>query len=178
MVPGAYPILQGLTVLAGFGVVIPAGPFDDSTPLKQALGIGNNIWDFAPTVAFTYTTRPILAEGTEISAKLYWNNYLENPRTHYRTGDLLNLDFAVTERIGRFQIGMAGFYAAQVEDDKLFGAVIPPDGRRVEVLDLGGILNLDMPEYNSAVKVKALTTVLTENTVQSWGVVFGWLKKF
>ena len=78
--PGANPILQGLTILTGFGVVIPVGTYDASDPTEQALSIGNNIWDLAPIVAFTYTTRPLLAEGTEISARFYWNNYLENPK--------------------------------------------------------------------------------------------------
>ena len=87
-----------------------------------------------------------MREGTEISAKLYWNNYLTNPTTQYTTGTLLNVDFAVSERIGRFQVGMAGFYAVQVEDDKLFGVTISPDGRRAEVLNLGGIFAVDMPE--------------------------------
>jgi hypothetical protein len=172
--PGAYPIFQGLTILVGFGAVIPAGGYDASDLTEQALSIGNNIWDFAPTVGITYTTPPILAEGTEISARLYWNNYLENPETHYSTGDLLNLDFAVTERIGRFQVGVAGFYAVQIEDDKL----IPPDGRQAETLQLGGVLNYDMPEYASTLKLKALTSVTAENTVRSWGVIFGWIRKF
>jgi hypothetical protein len=176
--PGANPILQGLTILAGFGAVIPVGTYDASNPTQQALSTGNNIWDFAPIVAFTYTTRPLLAEGTEISAKFYWNNYLENPQTHYLTGDLLDLDFAVSEHIGRFQVGVAGFYAAQVQDDKLFGVAIPPDGHRAEVLELGPVLNYDMPEYASSVKVKALATLFAANTVTSWGVVFGWIKKF
>jgi hypothetical protein len=39
-------------------------------------------------------------------------------------------------------------------------------------------VNYDMPEYNSSIKIKALTTVVTENTVRSWAVVFGWFKKF
>jgi hypothetical protein len=159
-------------------VVIPAGTFDASDPTEQALSIGTNIWDFAPTVAFTYTTPPILAEGTEISAKLYWNNYLKNPETHYSTGDILNLDFAVTEHIGRFQIGAAGVYVVQIQDDKLFGVPIPPDGRRVEVLQLGGIVAYDMPEYASSLKVKANSTVFAENTVTFWSVTFGWIKKF
>jgi hypothetical protein len=175
---GAYPILEGLTILIGFGVVIPAGQFDSSDPLEQALTMGTNIWDFAPTFAFTYTTAPIIAEGTEISAKLFWNNYLENPETQYLTGDLLNVDFAVTERIGRFQVGLAGFYAVQIEDDKLHGIAILPDGRRAEILQLGGVVNYDMPEYATSLRVKALTSVAVENSVESWGVVFGWLKKF
>jgi hypothetical protein len=176
--PGAYPILQGLTVLVGFGVVFPGGAYDASTPLQQALSISNNIWDLAPTAGLTYTTPPIIADGTEISVRFFWNNYIENRETHYQTGDLLDLEFAVSERIGRFQVGITGFYASQVEDDELFGVPIPPDGRRTKNAQLGPILNFDMPANNSSVKVKALTTVLTENTVKSWAVIFGWFKKF
>jgi hypothetical protein len=174
---GAYPILQGLTIMAGFGVVFPAGTYDASDLTEQALSIGTNIWDFAPTVAVTYMTPPLLAEGTEISAKFYWNNYLENPDTHYLTGDLLNVDFAVTERIGRFQIGATGFYAVQIEDDRLFGVPIPPDGRRAEILHLGGIVAFDMPEHASSVKLKALSSVFAENTPTFWSFVFSWVKK-
>jgi hypothetical protein len=176
--PGAYPILQGATILAGLGIVFPAGTYDASDPTQQALSIGNNIWDFAPTAGFTYTTRPIFAEGTEFTARFYWNNYIENPTTHYRTGDLLDFEFAVSERIGRFQVGVTGFYAWQIEDDESFGVPIPPDGRRTKVLELGPVLNFDMPQSNSSVKTKALFTVLAENTVRGWGVVLTWVKKF
>jgi hypothetical protein len=175
---GAYPILEGLTILAGFGVVFPVGKYDSLDLTRQALSIGNNTWDFAPTVGITYTTPPILADGTEISGRLFWNNYLENPATHYRAGDLLDLEFALSERIGRFQVGVTGFYAWQVEDDELFGIAIPPDGRRAKLLQLGPIINFDMPNYGSSVKVKTLFTGIAENTVRSWSVVFGWIKKF
>lgn len=176
--PGAYPILQGLSILAGFGMVAPSGTYDASTPTKQALSIGNNIWDFAPTFGFTYTSPPIVADGTEISFRFFWNNYLQNPTTLYSAGDLLDFEFAVTERIGRFQVGVTGFYAFQNEDDELLGVPVPPDGRRATNFQLGPILNFDMPTYTSSVKVKALTTFITENTVRSWGVAIGWVKKF
>jgi hypothetical protein len=175
--PGALPIAEGLTVLFGFGTVTPLGYFNVKDATTQGLVIGNNIWDFAPTVAVTYVTKPILAEGTEFSAKFYWNNYLTDPATHYWTSPVLDVDFAVSEHIGRFQVGLAGFYAFQYEDDRLFGAPVKPD-RRVEVLQLGGVLAYDMPENNTYLKIKALTTVITINTVRSWGVAFGWAKKF
>jgi hypothetical protein len=175
--PGAYPILQGLTVLAGLGVVIPTGAFSASDPTEQALSIGTNIWDFAPTVAVTYTTPPMLAEGTEVSAKLFWNQYLENSLTRYSTGDLIDIDFAITEHVGRLQIGVAGFYAFQIEDDRLFGSPVPPDGRRVEILQMGGVLNVDIPEVSTTMRIKALSTVFAANTVYSWGVVLGLVKK-
>jgi hypothetical protein len=176
--PGAYPIMEGLSVLVGFGVVIPAGQSDFSSPLSQALALGTNIWDFAPSIAFTYTTPAILAEGTEISMKLFWNNYLENSETEYRTGDLLNLDFAITEHIGRFQAGVTGFYAVQTEDDRINGVPIQPDGRQAELLQLGGIIAYDIPEHAASVKLKALVSPFATNTVSSWGVSSAWIKKF
>jgi len=176
--PGAFPIFEGLSILVGFGAVLPIGQYDASNPTAQALSLGGNIWDFAPSVAFTYTTRPILAEGTEFSAKLYWNNYLPNPTTDYSTGDLMNIDFAVSERIGRFQLGLAGVYVLQVEDDKQFGVKVPPDGRRVELLELGGVINYDMPEHKAALRAKVLTTAMAKNLVRSYTIIVGWIKKF
>ena len=176
--PGALPILEGLTILAGFGVLLPLGQYDAADLTTQAISGGGNIWDFAPTVAATYTTRPILVEGTEFSAKLFWNNYRKNPDTDYSSGSVINVDFAITERIGRFQVGLAGIYANQISDDKVSGVKVPPDGRRTEFLDLGGIVNYDMPEHSAAVWVKGLSTVLATNSVRVNTLVLGWASKF
>ncbi len=176
--PGALPIAEGLTVLLGFGTVVPIGKYNVVDAVDQGLTIGNNLWDFAPTAALTYVTKPILADGTEFSAKLFVNNYLQNPATHYYTGRVINIDFAVSEHIAKFQVGLAGFYAFQTADDRLNGIPIPPDGRKAEDLSLGGVLAYDIPEYNAFLKLKALTTVITHNTVGSRGVILEWAKKF
>lgn len=175
---GAYAIFEGVSILAGLGVVIPLGRYEAPNPTEQALSIGTNIWDVAPSIALTYTTAPILCEGTEFSGKLFWNNYRTNPETNYLAGDLLNLDFAVTERIGRFQLGMAGVYAVQVEDDEVAGTTVPPNGNRGELLQVGGVLNYDMPELNSSIKLKANTSVLARNTVEYSALILGWAGKF
>lgn len=175
---GAYPIPEGLAILVGLGVVVPAGQFDSSDPLSQSLTMGTNIWDLAPSLALTYTTPAILSDGTEVSAKFFWNNYLENPETHYLTGDVLNVDFAITEHIGRFQVGVTGFYAVQVGDDQISGVTIPPDGRRGHLLQLGGIVAYDIPEQAASMKIKALTSASAENTVPFWAVACAWIKKF
>jgi hypothetical protein len=176
--PDAFPIAEGLTISLGFGVLIPNGRYDAGVATTRGLRNGNNIWDFAPTVAFTYVTEPILADGTEVSAKLYWNEYLDNPATDYSSGSLVNVDFAISERVGRFQIGLAGTYGIQVEDDEQFGVPLEPDGRRAEGLSLGGVLAYDMPEFGASIKVKGLATVITHNTTESFGISFGWVKKF
>jgi hypothetical protein len=175
--PNAFPIFEGLTVSLGFGTVVPIGRYDARLATTQGLAIGNNIWDFAPTAAFTYTTRPIIGDGTELSAKFYWNNYLTNPATQYSTGALLNWDFALSERVGRFQLGIAGLYVRQVEDDKQFGITVSPDGRRAEVLNLGGVIAYDMPELAASMKFKVLTSVFSENAIRSTGAAFGFIRK-
>jgi len=175
--PGAFPIAEGLTLAFGFGAVIPAGRYDPLIANLQGLTIGNNVWDFAPNIAVTYVTPPFLADGTEISAKLFWNNYLVNPDTHYQTGTLLNLDFAVSEKIGRFQVGVGGFYAFQPEGDTIFGVPVPPNGRRGEALQIGPVIAYDMPEHFAVAKLKILESLIAVNTVKAQGFVVTLAKK-
>lgn len=176
--PGAYPISEGLTVSLGVGVVVPTGRYDAADAGSHGLTIGNNVWDIAPAAAVTYVTKPFLADGTELSAKIYWNNYLTNPDTGYSTGSIVNIDFAVSERIGKLQVGVAGVYAFQVTDDTLFGARIEPDGRRGEALALGGVLAYDIPEFQTSLKIKALATVRQRHSVRSRAIAVGWFRKF
>jgi hypothetical protein len=117
--------------------------------------------------------------GLDLSrGRLFWTNYLPNPATQYTMGTLLNVDFAVTEHIGRVQLGLAGFYTAQIADDRQFGVPLLPDGRRTRVLDLGGVLAYDLPEYASSMKIKALRTVISDNNVNAWGVAVARIRKF
>lgn len=174
---GAYPIAEGLTLELGFGAVVPVGRYSAYDAAHQGLVIGNNIWDFAPIVAFTYVSPPVISDGTEASSKIHWNNYLPNNATQYDTGALVNIDFAVTEHIGRLQVGLAGFYAFQVSDDTLNGLAIPPDGRRTRLLELGPVAAYDLPELGASIKLKALNTVITDNAVASWGISFAFVAK-
>jgi len=175
--PGAFPILEGLSIKLAFGVVVPIGQYNATSAITKALSSGTNIWDFAPSIAVTYTTPAILAEGTEFSFKTYWNNYLTNPATGYSTGTIINTDFAITERIGRFQIGVAGYYLHQIADDKINGVPVAPDGIRAKILSLGGVLVYDMPEHGTSIKVKALQTVRATSNVYTHAVVVGFFKK-
>lgn len=80
-------------------------------------------------------------------------------------------------RYGRFQAGITGFYAFQFGNDQQFGIIVPPDGRRTELLQLGGLVAYDMPEYAVSMKVKALTVIHAENAAKSTTIVFGFIKK-
>jgi hypothetical protein len=175
--PGALPILEGLAISAGIGVVVPVGKYEPQLRATNGLSIGNNIWDVAPTIAVTYTTPPLLAEGTELSAKLYWNNYGINPDTQYQASPLVDVDFAISEHIGKFQVGFAGTYLFHTGEDWQHGVVVPPDGRRLEYMALGGVLNYDMPEIAAAVPVKVLSTVLGRNIGISQVIAVSFAKK-
>lgn len=175
---GASPIFEGLSVLLGFGVVFPTGDYDAALSYGSGPVIGTNIYDFAPSIAINYVTSPILADGTEFAAKLYWNNYTENGDTHYHSGALISIDFAMTERIGLVQAGITGTYSKQIEDDRFNGIPVSPDGRRFEVLTLGGVVQVDIPELKAVVRAKAVSTVHVENSVESWGITLAWLQAF
>lgn len=176
--PGAPFVPEGLAVQLGLGAVLPLGAYDAATAAGQGLVLGNNVWDIAPFAALTYTSAPFLADGTEISVKSYWNNYLANHETGYQTGLIVGTDFAISERFGRVQLGLAGLHVVQIEDDRAAGVAVPPDGRRMEGLSLGPVLAYDLPEIGLSFKLKALTSVISRNSVGSFGVAVGWVKRF
>jgi hypothetical protein len=176
-VTGAFPIYQGLSISVGLGAVLPIGDYNQQLQYQNGVTLGNNTWDVAPTVAVTYTTPPMIADGTEFSAKFYWDNYGTNPLTDYHASSLLDVDFAISEHIGRFQLGPAGTYAFQTGEDTQYGVVVPPDGRRFEYLALGGVVNYDLAEYGAAIRLKVLTTVVAQNSGVSNVIVLGFAKK-
>lgn len=173
----AFPIREGLTVGAGLGAVLPYGLYDARARASNGITIGSNALDVAPSIAFTYTTPPLIAEGTEFSTKIYLNNYETNPATDYKTGANINADFAMSEHIGRWQIGAAGYYLRQIADDRQFGVALPPDGRRAEVLSMGPIVNYDIPEAAASIKFKVRSSVFAYNTAMVTTFVLGFAKK-
>jgi hypothetical protein len=174
---GAFPILQGLALEFGIGAVLPIGYYNQQSQSMNGVTPGTNTFDLAPSAAVTYTTPPLIADGTEFSAKFYWDNYATNPVTQYHASQLLDVDFAVTEHIGRFQVGPAGFYVFQTGNDYQSGAIVPPDGKRLEYMALGAVVNYDMAEYNAAIRFKANTTVFSENGVVANLFVISFAKK-
>jgi hypothetical protein len=86
--------------------VLPTRLYDARVQASNGITVSNNIYDIAPSIAFTYTTPPLLAEGTEFSTKIYLNNYVCNSATDYLTGKNTNVDFAVSEHVGRWQLAL------------------------------------------------------------------------
>ena len=174
---GALPIREGLAVATGLGAVLPFGLYDARIQASNGVTVGSNTLDVAPSISFTYTTPPLIAEGTEFSSKIYLNNYARNPATDYVSGRNVNIDFAISEHIGRWQVGVTGYYLRQLNDDTRGGVRVAPDGQRSEVLSLGGVINYDIPEAKAAIKFKARSSVFAYNTAMVTTFILSIAKK-
>ena len=173
----APPIREGLAVATGLGAVLPLGSYDQKIQASNGINVGNNIFDVAPSIAFTYTTPALIAEGTEFSTKIYLNNYRTNPETHYKSGSNIDVDFGISEHIGRWQIGAAGYYLRQLADDRRSGVPVAPDGRRAEVMSLGPVVAYDIPEAAASIKFKVRRSVFAYNTAIVTTFIVGFAKK-
>jgi len=171
------PMPVGFTLGLGLGVTIPIGTFDGAT-------VGNpgfNNWVLSPNVAFTYRTPPLLLDGTEFSARTFYNHNFERHDStggfSYRDGDYISADFAVTERYSRFQFGLAGNIKWQIEDDDGSPAVPATDGQRHKSIRIGPILAIDFPEHRSTITVKYLTDVYNRNSTEGDYLQLSFIRK-
>ena len=119
-VEGGRP--RGLTMKLGYSMVLPTGKYNTS----DLYTTGRNTLYYIPNGAFTYLTGPnFLGDGTEFSMSYFLDIARKNSATGYRNGMVLDVDMAVSEVVGRWQLGVAGYYARQIADDRLNGQRVP-----------------------------------------------------
>ena len=111
-----------------------------------------------PNLAATWVSPPLLGDGTEFSARAFYSMHGRNADTGYRAGDMVVVDWAVSERIGRVQLGPAGSFARQVGPDRQDGM----RGPTTNVTSLGGVIAMDLPEAGMFLSLKALRDVSAE----------------
>ena len=125
--PGDNPRLKyGLNIGVGLAAKIPTGPYSAVEPAGVSAG-GNNLFVWVPDVAFTYNTGPNWSffESTQISARFYYAIPNINPATNYQSGQVLDIDFSVTQLWGHWRFGLAGSYTNQLTNDLQNGVVVP-----------------------------------------------------
>jgi hypothetical protein len=167
--PGARPLPYGLTLQAAYSMVFPTGTFNT----HQFTTGGHGTYFVIPNVAATYLTRPnTLGDGLEFSARLFLDHALENPLTHYHSGDVLDLDFAVSERRGRLQYGVAGFAATQLGPDVRNGRTVAPNGRYLVAVKAGPVVAYDFPDRGITLKAKLGFPIYARNSVPGTQFVF------
>ncbi|WP_315836317.1 SphA family protein [Bradyrhizobium prioriisuperbiae] len=154
-------IPYGLAVQFGLGTVFPTGAYS----AQRSVNNSGHVFDVTPNMALTYTVPSIfggmLGRATEISARTFYNTYSRNDATGYHNGNVVNINFAVSERFDSYQVGLVGLYVAQLNDDTRNGIRVPPDGRRAELLALGPAVSytFKVDEHPFTVTVKSLISV-------------------
>ena len=100
-VEGGRP--RGLTMKLGYSMVLPTGKYNTS----DLYTTGRNTLYYIPNGAFTYLTGPnFLGDGTEFSMSYFLDIARKNSATGYRNGMVLDVDMAVSEVVGRWQLGV------------------------------------------------------------------------
>ncbi len=154
----------GLTLKASYSMLFPVGYYSSSALTTP----GHNDFFFIPNFAATYLFGPnALGDGLEVSAHAFFDIAAKNPTTNYKTGTVADLDFAVSERTGVWQYGLAGYYARQIENDYVNGSLVLPTGKRLEAFDLGPVLAYDIPSLKATFKLKIYVPVFEQNTLNS-----------
>jgi len=171
---GLAPLPYGLTIGGGLGITMPTGRYD----MQEPVNTGGNTWIVSPNIAASYLTGPEFSlggDGTELSARLYYSMPQKNTDTDFDAGTVVNLDWAITERYGNWQVGFAGQQAKQIDGDKL------PDGTRTNDSkfssgSVGPVVSVFLPSLGSQLKVKAAANYDAENTFSGYSLVMvmGW----
>jgi hypothetical protein len=176
-VAGDNPKLHyGLTGAFGLAAEIPLGAYN----VNNFVNPGKNTFITIPNVALTYLTGPNLSffDGTEISTRFFFDTNKRNSISGYQGGNLIDLDYAITERAGAFQFGVAGDYAQQLNGDhSATYALVAPGGAIYSKIDLGPVFVYDSPDLGATFKAKALFPIYHTNNYNATTVVFSVSRK-
>ncbi len=165
----------GLVVKLAYSMIFPDGTYKPSYLISPA---ANNYF-FIPNLALTYLTPPnAFGDGIEFDSHLFVDFATRNPETHYFTGTVIDDDFAVANRIGNWEFGLAGFYAQQVQRDTIRGTSVYPNGDRLLALGLGPVASYTFPKLRSEVKVKFLRNLYDQNSISLSELVVSYAMKF
>lgn len=164
---------RGLTVKLGYAMILPVGKYN-TTDLYTA---GHNIYIYIPNFALTYLTRPnFLGDGLELSAHFFLDISGKNSATQYRNGIVGDVDMAISEIIGPWQVGIAGYYARQFSDDVSNGETFP--GNRFGSAGIGPVVGVNIPQCKCSLKFKAQFPIFTRNALAPNSVVLVLSKAF
>ena len=160
--PDGPKLPYGLTFSGAYSMVVPDGRYNVRNLATQ----GHNYYVFIPNFALTYLTDPSFSfgNGTEFSARFFYDMPSKNTADEYRSGQVFDVDWAVTERFTGLQAGITGNYAHQTTPDRSHGLIAAPDGNYLERATFGPIVALDVPSIGSTVKAKILWDYYDRNT--------------
>jgi hypothetical protein len=140
----SWMVAPDLFVSAGLGIYLPDGTYaDHTTTIKGVVGrqitgtsIANNTWDFEPDVAISY-----LGGGWNLTGKALFDVQTVNPSTNYQSGTVFFFDWTAAHKFGKWEAGVGGEVAQQINNDTGFGA--PSDGNKYSLVLLGPVASYD-----------------------------------
>jgi hypothetical protein len=135
-----------LHIAAITDIVVPVGTYDRT----RAVNVGYHYATIRPSVSISYLSR----SGLEISSRHNIDFNFKNPATNYRSGTAYHVDFNVSQAVGFWKLGVAGYYFQQLTDDKINGAKFVADGYRGRVFGIGPTLNLNTPAAGFYLRVQ------------------------
>ena len=136
----SWTIANDWHVATGLGIYIPNGTFND----KSIAGYlpSANFWAFEPSIGISW-----LHDGWNVSAKFVIDFDGRNPITNYVSGDVFSTDFGVTKTIGKWTVGVGGYWRYQFSNDIQYGQIVAPDGNRAQEFGVGPIVGYNFDSF-------------------------------
>lgn len=130
----------------GMDIYVPSGPYDSRNDRKS---IGSNYMSYEPLAAITW----LPPSGWEASARAMFNMTGENEATGYKSGHTFHADYLIGKHVGRWGVGVSGYYVQQVTDDEVDGEVVGrldgfwDEGRRGRAFSAGPTVTYTAGKY-------------------------------
>ncbi|WP_322046566.1 transporter [Paraburkholderia sp. J67] len=154
------PLPYGLTVKLAYSMIVPIGEYDRS----KIISPGHNVFFFIPNASVSYLTGPsILGDGTEFTVSFFYDIASRNRATNYSSGDVIDFDYAISEHIGLWQVGVTGNYATQIQDDHIGDTIVNGNGNRLGVAAIGPVIAYAIPAWKAMIKFKYQYSVWQRN---------------
>lgn len=174
--PNGRPEPYGLTIKAEYSMIFPTFSYDPRKPFNSS----GHTYFFIPNVVATDLTAPdSLGGGFEFDAHLFYDHQFRNWQVDDSSSDILDLDFAVAQRLGRWTVGGVGTWTIQLGPDRAGPqqTIVTPGGRFFETLRVGPLVKYDIPKWRAFIKLKSDISVVTRNSLDVTDVfaVFGFL---
>lgn len=120
-------------VTGSVGFYAPTGAYTPTSTDINAVNIGNGYWTLEPSIGITY-----LSPEGHLSLNAVYNKAFENGHLstilvngggtltgHYQSGDMFMVDFSGVKFVDKWNFGVGGYYAKQLNDDTLNGVTVP-----------------------------------------------------
>ena len=141
-------------VSTGLDFYLPTGTYDKD----RLANPGRNHWTFEPVLAGTWQSD----SGFEVSTKLMYDFNTKNDALNYLSGQECHLDYAVGQKLGDFNLGVAGYFYRQITNDELNGKKVEfNDGNKGQVFGIGPAVKYNY--RNMSFTLKYLIETAVEN---------------